>query len=258
MSFELSAEEREQLFGELELEEPPKHHSVISYDKEQAELDALINQKPVVDGGTMEDFDSCFYENNKGQKTKLLPHKTAEYVVDRFRIKTIQSESSKNPQTYLYQDGIYVRGENIIDEYLQKMAPSFLTKNLLREILGHINRMTFCKREAFDSDPYKLVVNNGILNLKTFKLIPHSPEHLSLIKIPCNYNPEADCPKIKDHLNKVFSSPEDLFQWQEFCGYTLFNGLPFKKAMQVVGKADSGKTTSINIHVSLIGKRGGR
>jgi len=60
------------------------------------------------------------------------------------------------------------------------------------------------RSDDFDADPYLLNCQNGVVQLKTGKLIPHSPD-LLLTKI-CNthYDSSAKCPEWIKFLNTIF------------------------------------------------------
>src|SRR5262249_40411497 len=51
-----------------------------------------------------------------------------------------------------------------------------------------------------------IVFRNGILDLRTMCLIPHSPEFLYTIGIPHNYNPNASCPKFDEFIRQILPS----------------------------------------------------
>lgn len=61
------------------------------------------------------------------------------------------------------------------------------------EVLSKIKVLTAKSIDEFDSDPYLLTLSNGILDLRTLKISPHSPLHLTRILYPVNY----DKPKTK-------------------------------------------------------------
>jgi phage/plasmid-associated DNA primase len=40
-------------------------------------------------------------------------------------------------------------------------------------------------------------LENGLLKVRTYELIPHSPEFLSTVRIPMAFDPQATCPEIE-------------------------------------------------------------
>ena len=50
----------------------------------------------------------------------------------------------------------------------------------------------------------RLNVKNGLLDLETGELHPHTPDHRSSIQLPVEYDPEADCPTWHKFVEEVF------------------------------------------------------
>jgi putative DNA primase/helicase len=50
----------------------------------------------------------------------------------------------------------------------------------------------------------RLNVKNGLLDLETGELQPHTPEHRSSIQLPVEYDAEADCPTWHKFVEEVF------------------------------------------------------
>ena len=55
------------------------------------------------------------------------------------------------------------------------------------EVISKIKRKTYKDLKDFDSDPNLLTLENGILDLRTMKVKPHTPLILTKVLIPCNY-----------------------------------------------------------------------
>ena len=49
-----------------------------------------------------------------------------------------------------------------------------------------------------------LNVKNGLLRLSDRVLLPHSPDHLSPVQLPVEFDPSATCPAIEKFVNEVF------------------------------------------------------
>jgi putative DNA primase/helicase len=67
--------------------------------------------------------------------------------------------------------------------------------------------------ESFDTDKELVNVNNGIINLRTKELIPHSPDYLMRRIIPFAYYPDADCPKWKAFLELILNKDTETIRW---------------------------------------------
>ena len=78
-----------------------------------------------------------------------------------------------------------------------------LTTGIINEIKDHVIRKTGITKDKFDSDIDIINVKNGLLNMKTGELLPHTPDYYSLNQLPIKYNPEAKAPKFEKFLNEV-------------------------------------------------------
>ena len=74
-----------------------------------------------------------------------------------------------------------------------------------------------------------------------------------LKKIPIKYNPNADCPKIKEFINQIMRE-EDVVVLQELAGYCLWKDYPIQKAFALVGEGSNGKSTFLRLLTKLLGK----
>jgi len=153
----------------------------------------------------------------------------------------------------VYRNGKYVSGgEGEIKFKLEQMVGKDLRKNTVEEVIGHVKRQTFRRREEFDADPFVLNLKNGLLDLRTYELRPHSPDYLSMVQLPVVFDQSADCSLIKKFLSEVLYS-EDIPVVQEFAGYLLWREYPNAKVLLLVGDGSNGKSTFINVLKALLG-----
>jgi P4 family phage/plasmid primase-like protien len=171
-----------------------------------------------------------------------------EVIMGSESIKTL-----KSGEILVYENGAYrFEGQTILESLIQQLGGPQTTNNVVGEVLGQIRRMTPADFMDFDRDPYRLSVKNGILNLKTGKLETHSPEFLTVIQIPVEFKPGADCPKVKRFMSEVVK-PEDLSLLEEMAGYCLLRAYPIHKAFVLLGGGDNGKSVWIKLIVAMVG-----
>lgn len=97
-----------------------------------------------------------------------------------------------------------------------------------------------------------IILKNGILDLTTRKLYPHTPDYFSTIDLKMEYDPKAECPKFREFIEKqVDLKSQNLIQ--EWFGYNLLKTNPFQKYMVFYGLPRSGKSTAIEILQELVG-----
>lgn len=114
--------------------------------------------------------------------------------------------------------------------------------------------------EAFNADRNIINFQNGILHLDTMDLTPHSPDILSTIQIPCDWNIKGNfpvCPVFDGYLNDLSSGDDEVirFLWQ-FIGHTISNvpGYKTKSALFLPGKSGAGKSQIYALLSALVGK----
>jgi len=192
-------------------------------------------------------------ESFEKEDTKEGVYAIANYLVSKYNIKTIPD--GKRDFFYLYNEGFYT---SVDAESLKSKAEIILDKLLsnhsANEIIGKIKRMTFCSRKDIEENHLSLIcVNNGILNIDTLELTPHTPEVFFFRKIPVTYDPKAKCPVIMDFIESVVDKG-DIPLIQEWFGFPLYRDYFLKKALIIYGEADTGKTTLINLLKRFIGE----
>ncbi len=103
---------------------------------------------------------------------------------------------------------------------------------------------------------YLVNVKNGILNIVTRKLIPHTPNFVSLIQYPVVYDPNATCPVWDNCVSEWMSGPEQAEKIRlikQFCGYCLSSDMYYDRALFMVGDGGNGKSTFIDTIAKVIG-----
>jgi putative DNA primase/helicase len=108
---------------------------------------------------------------------------------------------------YIYQEGVY-KAE--AEQYIKRAVKNLLiawdqskrwSQHLVTEVIGWLaaDVPILCDRPPFDL----LNVRNGLLDLPSRTLKPHTPTFLSTVQLPVFYDPVADCPAWCAFLEKV-------------------------------------------------------
>ena len=93
---------------------------------------------------------------------------------------------------------------------------------------------------------------NGLLDWRTGELQPHNPHTISTVRIPIEWNDEAECLDIDRFFREVF--PSDAIELAyEILGYMLYNDNPLHKAILLYGSGRNGKGTFIRLARMLVG-----
>jgi putative DNA primase/helicase len=97
---------------------------------------------------------------------------------------------------------------------------------------------------------------NGLLNLETLDLLPHTPVWFSHNSVPFAYNKHAPEPQqwlcFLDHLWP--DDPESIAALQEIFGLCLTTETRFQKAFLLIGPKRSGKGTIARVLAALVGR----
>lgn len=111
------------------------------------------------------------------------------------------------------------------------------------------------KDDGAGIDPLNLIVlNNGILDVKSGELLEHTPKLFATNCLPFDFDPTADFPSWRQFLNQLW--PDDLESkelLQEWFGYCLTPDTRQQKFLNVVGPKRSGKGTIARVLRELLG-----
>jgi P4 family phage/plasmid primase-like protien len=102
-------------------------------------------------------------------------------------------------------------------------------------------------------------VRNGILQLSSGELLPHTPDYVSLVQSPVAYDRDATAPLWEASLEAWMVGPEADAKkkvLQQFAGYLLTSSMVYAKALFLVGDGGNGKSTFADTISMVIGEQG--
>jgi putative DNA primase/helicase len=102
-----------------------------------------------------------------------------------------------------------------------------------------------------------LNLKNGLLNIYTRELKPHTPTFVSLVQSPVEYDPSAKCPIWLGCVRDWMEGPEvekKSLLLQQFSGYCLSSSMQYDKALFLVGDGGNGKSTFVDTISRVIGQ----
>ena len=191
-------------------------------------------------------------ERASGQNVRELAYELAEQITESNTFVTVNGSE----EILHYEEGIYREGgEFAIKSKVQQLtSPKDLGNNLVAEVLGNVRRSTYIQAERFTETSTFVVLENGILDVDSCKVLPHTPDHYALSKLPVKFDSTADCPIIKKFLSEILY-PEDMPFIQEWAGYHLWRGYPTAVAALFVGEGANGKSTLIGLVRAFLGPK---
>jgi len=100
------------------------------------------------------------------------------------------------------------------------------------------------------------VVNvlNGLLNVGTRILSPHSPDFLSPVQLPVNFDPDARCPMWDKFISEVFPGDSEAIAW-EIPAWLMTPDTSIQKAVLLTGDGANGKSTYLRAVLAFIGRQ---
>jgi len=235
--------------------------------------ETICARSSVVDEMTLEKFEKKANEKlnewsiqdlkDSGKETKLNEVidfekliSIAQYIMRKWKFKTL----TDTKEILFYKKGVYCeKGDILIAVECEKIVPD-CSKYKVNEITAIIQRRTYKNRNLFNNDLSKIVIENGILDLKTLKVSNYDPNFLTTIKLPVPYDPKAHCPKFIKFLKSCFQKDDKTFYdedmitvLEEIANVLTTNRIHYDIFALWVGNASNGKSTAIKIINGVFG-----
>lgn len=191
----------------------------------------------------------------------------ADYIRKHSNYIFVKNEAFDGVRRYWYINGCYrlISDDELkgfIKQYITAFDTTLLKMKDVNEVYNNlITDRNFIKEQQLNADENIINFRNGILRLDTMTLIPHSPQIMSTIQIPCNWNPQCCI----NGRSPVFDSFLDTFTesdmvkkdfLMQYIGVCISNikGYRMKKALFMVGPGDTGKTQLKSLTEMLLGE----
>lgn len=164
---------------------------------------------------------------------------------------------SDTDEILFYKDGFYhTDGDKLIRSELYKSIGSNYSTKKLSEVVSLIKAKTTVKRDLLDSNKNIIVLRNGVLDIDSMELLPHSPRYLSTSRIDIQYNPDSECPNFINFINGIHSSQKDTDGIQELFGYCLLKDYKYHKSWFLHGTQGlNGKSTLVELLADWLGDK---
>lgn len=136
-----------------------------------------------------------FFDGNK-----FIPRWLGDEILRRHFFRTTQDTG----ECYVYEDGLYIAGgEAIIQKEANNLLEDKTTIHRIKETINYIKISTYIERKEINKDPFLINLQNGIFDLRTNEIKPHSSDFIQTVRIPIFYDPSADCPKTQVSHPKI-------------------------------------------------------
>ncbi|KYK20869.1 hypothetical protein AYK25_04325 [Thermoplasmatales archaeon SM1-50] len=201
---------------------------------------------------------AVFERNKKGDIINVNPARLAQLLINEYDYHPFTTRDTR--QIYYYKDGIYQpNGETIFLALAEEYLGDFSTNHRKNEVISYIRDYNYKDRSEIYVPSNFINLNNGILDIKRFVLIPHSPDYYFINQHPITYDPDASYEKIEEFLRHI-SMKEGVVRdsviktIQEYMGYTFYRECFLKQYLVLDGGGDNGKTVLMNLVLSMVGE----
>jgi P4 family phage/plasmid primase-like protien len=248
---------------------------VLVYDK--APVESLYDLLPEYDV-TKEEIDAYIATRAKAksisialtggaaERDALFAKIDEKFIADNPNIVILNRGESSTFHTY--KDGVYLplydaQVYNLIDDCFARYnlfdhrTSSRKVKDTQIRIVSRLSQIP--SRHFSDKDIEKrkwyLNLRNGLLDMKTFELLPHTPDYFSVGQVPYDYDPTAEAPEFLKFIDTITKGNQTTaLMLQEMFGYCIMDGNPKHKVFYLYGEtARNGKSTTAKILGGLIG-----
>ena len=155
-------------------------------------------------------------------------------------------------QLYRYSGGVYKPdGETWARARVREIMGDGFKRARREEVVAWL-----CSRMPTDlSTPPadRLNVANGLLSWDGSRLDPHTPDFVSTIQLPVEWNEAAQCPQILAFLADVLPDDETVDFVLEIIGYALYPRILFHVAAMLLGPGRNGKSKLLEFLTALLG-----
>jgi len=241
----------------------------VRHSKSAADLQALIDKaypwppEPVEipptetkDDGSVEDTNDVlqFFDHGVNNRFSFKPRKLAEKIMQDHKLMFCKDTGDVYRWNGKYWD-------EYDESYLRKAAIDLLRneakKGMVDDAIFQVkNLVTIPHGRTLNDQMDWICVQNGILNLNTFELLPHDPDCYFTGALPVSYNPDSDdrCTRWEQFLQETIETPGPIAQLQEFFGYCLVRHAKYQKCLFLLGPGEDGKSKTLDILKEMIGE----
>jgi putative DNA primase/helicase len=161
------------------------------------------------------------------------------------------TQSILEESAFAYQSG---------DEQKAKMLKTFALRCQNAKSYDSVLALASRKRSftvddsLLDADPWKLSVKNGVIDLKTGELNPHSPSDFITKQSPVVFDSEAKCPLWESFIGSAFNHDTEMIAYlKRIFGYTLTGSNELHDCFIHTGIGLNGKSTALSTIQKLLG-----
>lgn len=190
----------------------------------------------------------------------------AKYTRKHLNYVLVRDDGKQGVLKYVYEDGCYRLYSSdmllgIIKRYIADYDEELVKMGKVNEALQHIvTDLNYISQDELDADEDLINFRNGLLKITAdeLTLMPHSPQVLSTIQIPCDWKgKDTPTPVFDKYIHTLTNGNAAVKQLLlEFMGACISNvkGWRMKKSLFLVGDGNTGKSQLKSLVERLLGK----
>ena len=190
----------------------------------------------------------------------------AKYAHENLNYLLVRDNGTQAVMKYVYQNGVYVLYDTammqgiikrIIADYDEELVKMSTIKEVVNLLLTDLE---YTSQEHLNQDESIINFQNGLLRISgdQTELIPHTPEVLSTIQIPCCWREESvPTPVFDQYISTLTNGDKEVEQLLlQYMGACISNiqGWRMKKTLFLVGSGNTGKSQLKSLTERLLGK----
>ncbi len=183
---------------------------------------------------------------------RFIPKALGDELIQENKVLTVNDTS----EIFVFNGRFYESGEKILETQSATKLDHKFKKASMADTMAYIRAMTYRNRKDNALPENLLPIENGLLDIHTREITPHTPDYFYTSLHPLHYDPEAKCPKIDAFLGQVLL-PEDVQIGVELFAYVLVRSVPnpFEKTVMLYGTGGNGKGTFLNLLTEFLGEQ---
>ena len=155
---------------------------------------------------------------------------------------------------YEYQTSVWKRvSEYEIKQKIAELLGQYRSARLVDSVFKLL-KAELIRKDLFDQTKALINFPNGMFNLETGKLQPHSRDYFSSIQMAYPYSETAQCPEWDKFIDDVTAGDDrrkDLLQ--QMFGYCLTRDARYQKSFCLIGEGANGKSVLLTLLEAMVG-----
>ncbi len=202
---------------------------------------------------TKDRFHKC---NAKGQITGVFDAKIMQYLLEKEPMVVV------GDCIYLYENGVYqmdVKGTKLKNKIQNLIYEEFQNARTINRIFDLIVMQSCLRKRYSDMNQYPdtwINFQNGMLNVETMELLPHSPTYFSMNQIPHDWKEIKNQPyPTSEHFLNTSFHAEDIATVFEYLGLCMTHSTKYQIFLLLKGEGANGKSVLISLFHAVIGEQ---